>query len=392
MRGRRPHRHLVEHGSPLRRLLVGGAVVAAALSALSGCSSETQTPVEAAQAEVTAKEEALADAEAEATDAEREFCAASATYVTAVDRYGDVLHETAPTVGDVTEAGQDLADPKAETVDAGEAAVDAHEQVARAEKELADARAALAAAQVDAGQAPAEPAPDPTPTATRTVAPAVVTRVEQAETDFADAQAGITDETPLVQAAEQFNAAAVALEMAWLQLFAEAGCFAEQQQEQAVTAVRDYTVALQQALTQAGYYAGEVDGIYGPATVAAVEALQEANGLPQTGTLDKATDEALRAELAALGGAAAEQETATTAAIQQTLALAGYWDGPVDGRWTDELGDAVATLQADLGVPVTGAVDAATVAAFEQAIVDAMASPSPEATSTEPAAEPSPSP
>ena len=76
--------------------------------------------------------------------------------------------------------------------------------------------------------------------------------------------------------------------------------------------------------------------MYGPATVAAVEDLQEANGLPVTGTVDKATAEALQAELEALGGAAAQTTVATTAAVQQTLKLAGFWDGPVDGVWTPD--------------------------------------------------------
>ena len=44
---------------------------------------------------------------------------------------------------------------------------------------------------------------------------------------------------------------------------------------------------------------GSIDGIYGPVTVAAVEELQSANGLPVTGTVDKATAEALNAELLA---------------------------------------------------------------------------------------------
>src|SRR4029453_12429250 len=97
---------------------------------------------------------------------------------------------------------------------------------------------------------------------------------------------------------------------------------------------------LQTALADAGYYEAEVDGVYGPETVAAVEALQKANGLPQTGTLDKETQRALRTEIAAKGGAAAQEETASTAAVQQTLKLVGYWDGPVDGGGTDPLTDA----------------------------------------------------
>ena len=47
--------------------------------------------------------------------------------------------------------------------------------------------------------------------------------------------------------------------------------------------------------------------------------------------MDKATADALQAELVALGGAAAQESVATTAAVQQTLKLVGFWDGPVDG-------------------------------------------------------------
>jgi peptidoglycan hydrolase-like protein with peptidoglycan-binding domain len=211
--------------------------------------------------------------------------------------------------------------------------------------------------------------------------------VQEAEAEFTAAQAGTTDQTPLAQAAEQFNAAAVALEMAWLQLIGDSGCLTDAQQATAATSVSSYTKALQQALADAGYYDAKVDGIYGPKTVAAVEALQKANGLPQTGTLDKASEKALRAELAAKGGAAAQEETASTAAVQQTLKLAGYWDGPVDGVWTDELTVALEKLQKDLGVKITGTVDAATIAALEKAIADIGAEPS-----TVPSTSPSPAP
>ena len=211
--------------------------------------------------------------------------------------------------------------------------------------------------------------------------------MQEAETELAAAQAGITDQTPLAQAAEQFNAAAVALEMAWLQLIGDSGCLTDAQQDQAAKAVTTYTTTLQQALADAGYYEAKVDGVYGPKTVAAVEALQKANGLPQTGTLDKATEKALRSELAAKGGAAAQEETASTAAVQQTLKLAGYWDGPVDGQWTDALTDALEDLQKDLGVKVTGTVDAATIAALEKAITDAG---KPDVPSTSPSPSPTP--
>ena len=196
-------------------------------------------------------------------------------------------------------------------------------------------------------------------------------RVKQAETEFTAAQKGISAQTPLRQAAQQFNAAAVALEMSWLALFADAGCLTDEAQKSAQKAVHDYTAALQQSLSDAGHYSGKVDGVYGPSTVDAVQSLQKAHGLPVTGTVDKATQAALQADLQAKGGAAAQQELASTAAVQQTLKLAGFWDGPVDGQWTPALTEALKEFQTELDVPATGTVDAATVAALEKAIAKA---------------------
>src|SRR5215470_10445379 len=98
--------------------------------------------------------------------------------------------------------------------------------------------------------------PSPTPRPTPLAPSATVNRVKQAEADFTAAQRGITDETPLKQASQQFNAAVVALEMAWLELFADAGCLTDDQQKKAETAVHDYTHALQDSLANAGYYHG----------------------------------------------------------------------------------------------------------------------------------------
>lgn len=51
--------------------------------------------------------------------------------------------------------------------------------------------------------------------------------------------------------------------------------------------------ALQRALTQKGHRLGELDGIYGERTKAAVRAFQRAEGLPATGRADAATLRAL---------------------------------------------------------------------------------------------------
>ncbi|WP_239453445.1 MULTISPECIES: peptidoglycan-binding protein [Microbacterium] len=345
--------------------VVGVAVSAVALAACSGDVSD----VDRAQTKVTAKENAVADAQDAFTAASDEFCEAAESYIGALDRYGDVLADTAPTVGDVRSAGADLAAPREESLDAARAATEAQAELVAAQQELVDARAELAAAQSGPSGTPA-PIEDASPSVTPLAPTSSVNRVEQAEDEFAATQAAITDDTPLHDASEQFNSAAVALEMAWLKLFAETGCLADEPAQQAEAAVRAYTTAIQQELATAGYYAGTVDGIYGPVTVQAVEDLQEAHGLPVTGTVDKATADALDAELAALGSAAAQDSVASTAAVQQTLSLLGFWDGPVDGLWTPELTEAVMAFQVELGVEPTGAVDAATIAAFEQAVAD----------------------
>lgn len=352
---------------------------------LAGCAGDTSS-VERAQAQVTVKEKAVADAEDELDRASAQFCEASETYIVALDRYGDVLNASAPTVGDVRVAGEDLTKPRDEAFDGADAAIEARESLTIAEQELAEARAVLEKAKAGPSGTPAETGAEQ-PTSAPLVPAATVDRVTQAESEFTTAQGAITDQTPLADASEQFNSAAVALEMAWLRLFADAGCIPDERQQQAEAAVSGYTTALQQDLTDAGYYDAGIDGVYGPATVAAVEALQEANGLPVTGTVDTATAEALQAELMALGGAAAKESVATTAAVQQTLALAGYWDGPVDGVWTPELTEALTEFQTELGVEPTGSVDAATIAAFQKAIAElqqpeASPSPSPEPSET----------
>ena len=329
--------------------------------ALSGCGGDGDARATVAQNRVENKQQALDEARTDLTTKATGFCRSAATYIGALDRYGDVLTGTAPTVGDVTEAGADLAEPRSDVISSAEAVQEAKQAVTAAEQELAAAQAALASAS-------ASPSPSPSPSATPLVAASTVDRVKQADADFTTAQKGVAAQSPLADAAERFNAAAVALEMAWLRLFEEAGCLTDEQHQQAKEAARDYTLALQKSLAEADYYQGEIDGVYGPTTVDAVSALQKKHGLPVTGTVDKATDAALRADLAAKGGAAASQEVASTAAVQQTLKLAGHWSGPVDGTWTPALTEALKAFQTELGVKPTGAVDSATVAAVQQKV------------------------
>jgi peptidoglycan hydrolase-like protein with peptidoglycan-binding domain len=55
---------------------------------------------------------------------------------------------------------------------------------------------------------------------------------------------------------------------------------------------------LQQELGQLNYYEGPVDGLMGPQTIAAIKDLQRQAGLPQTGTMNAATQKALENYLA----------------------------------------------------------------------------------------------
>jgi murein L,D-transpeptidase YcbB/YkuD len=273
-------------------------------------------------------------------------------------------------VGDVKDAGSDLTEPRTDVVAAAEQVQAGKQEVAKAEQELAEAYAALASIQPSAS-IPSFASPSPTPT----LPSAAVNRVKQADADFTAAMEGITAQTPLKQASERFNAAAVALEMSWIKLFDETGCLTEDQYEQARKAARDYTLAIQKSLATAGYLKGEVDGVYGPTTVEAVQALQKAHDLPVTGTVDKATDAALKADVEAKGGAEKDEAIASTAAVQQTLKLAGYWSGPVDGNWTPALTEALKSFQTALHVEPTGEVDAATIAAVERALAQRSAAP-----------------
>ena len=218
-------------------LAVRSAVgVASACLVMVGCAGDgdSDDDVQRAQARVEAEQDDLADAQEAAEVAATAFCDQAVEYVTALDRYGDVLTSTKPTVGDVRDAGTDLAEPAEDVAAGAEDAVAAREDVVTAEQDLAVAKAELAEAR---GKSP-----KPTPTSTATVLvpevpPASVDRVQQAQADLDAAVEGISDSTPLAEAAQQLNAAAVALEMSWLRLFSEAGCLTDEQQEQAAAAV-----------------------------------------------------------------------------------------------------------------------------------------------------------
>src|SRR5262249_48700919 len=145
----------------------------------------------------------------------------------------------------VKTAGTDLERPRESVTASARGVVDARDAVARARRELDDAQADLASAQAAASGSSTTATVPKTTTTTTVVPPASIDGVKKAEADFAAASQGITDQTPLVRAAAEFNAAALALELSWLRLFSDAGCLTSEQQQKADAALFEYTAALQ---------------------------------------------------------------------------------------------------------------------------------------------------
>jgi len=366
---------------------VAGALALGALL-LAGCGgsddgSADRTPVEEAQADVDRAQEDRDEAATAFDESSDAFCGDAEDLITVVDEYGRALHADQVTVGEVRSGADDITSAREDAGGSANDAVEDHGALVEAEADLAEAQAELAAAKdAEAGQSTTTSAPSSTTTAPPLVPKETTDRVAAAEQVLETTAKSIDDDTPVVDAGIRLSSAAFAVEVAWLRLFADAGCLAGDQQAQAIEAVVAYTTALQQDLTTAGYYDGEIDGVYGPSTVAAVEALQKAAQLPVTGLVDAATEQALDAAVAETAGAAAAGATTRTAAVQGALKALGYWDGPTDGEPSPALADAVAQLQTDLGLEPTGTIDPATLDAVAAAVEGAKES---STTTTDPA-------
>ncbi len=124
---------------------------------------------------------------------------------------------------------------------------------------------------------------------------------------------------------------------------------------------------LQQRLADKGFAPGPVDGIYGRKTAAAVSSMQRAVGLTETGKLDAASSTALDAYQAPTGSTAASNNPSPTMSIreaQQHLVDAGFNPGPVDGLYGRKTRTGIEAFQRQVGLAVTGKVDAATASAL----------------------------
>ena len=346
--------------------------------ATQGTAAETtqpEDPVAAAEARVEAAESGVTDSQQALEGAHEQFCVDADGYLEVLDRYGKLFTDDAATVGDIQTLGADLVEPRETVASSVNAVEEAKTALAAAGQELVEAQAALVEAIATASSVPTSSTTPGTTTTTTLVPPATIERVQQAEDDLARTGEGITSETPLTEATAEYNSAAFALQIAWLKLYFDAGCLTDEQQAEAVEQVTAYTTTLQTELQLVGYYEGSVDGIYGPLTVDAVKRLQADSDLRETGFVDRATAEALDALLAELELQTAAADLTHTSAVQTVLTLTGFWDAPIDGVWTDELTAALQEFQTALGVDPTGIVDAATLAAFQQALAESQAAP-----------------
>jgi uncharacterized surface protein with fasciclin (FAS1) repeats len=272
-------------------------------------------------------------------EAQAQFCTDVEEYVGVLDTYGGLFEDVELTVGDVRSAADDL-EPAREAVQ--ESAATFQEAVE------ADPNSPVDIELLDSES---------------------IVNVQEAEENFNDAVAGVNDRTRVVDAGVEVTSAAYALQVAWVQLFSDAGCIEDE--AEATEWVSSYVSALQTDLATIGLYNGKIDGIYGPRTIEAVERLQEEAGLEVTGLPDPATQRTLAERLG-------QQESAQVAALQGILTATGHYSGPVDGVWSDAVEEALKALQTELGVPATGVIDAATMRAFEEALAAAGNPPAPE--------------
>ena len=121
---------------------------------------------------------------------------------------------------------------------------------------------------------------------------------------------------------------------------------------------------LQRVMTRLGYYSGPIDGVYGPATTAGVEAMQTALGVTADGIYGPETHAALK-----------NKGKYVVVEIQIALAQYGYYTGPINGVYGAATTRAVKELQTDLGVTADGRFGPETAKAFNEAVASGQLQP-----------------
>jgi peptidoglycan hydrolase-like protein with peptidoglycan-binding domain len=130
---------------------------------------------------------------------------------------------------------------------------------------------------------------------------------------------------------------------------------------------------LQQTLMQAGVsLRGGADGVFGLSTQGALKQYQQLAGLPTSGVVDDATASALASGKSVSGGTTtlvglkSGSAGNSVKALQQALIAVGVpVRGGADGVFGPVTSQALKTFQTSQGLPATGVVDDATVAALQ---------------------------
>ena len=132
----------------------------------------------------------------------------------------------------------------------------------------------------------------------------------------------------------------------------------------------DAVRTLQNNLIRLGYLTGSADGKFGTGTKNAVRAFQAANGLTADGEAGEKTLAAIQAAVSAVTSAATLQEGSrgdAVRALQQKLISLGCMTSSADGIYGTSTKAAVQKFQTQKGMTATGAADAATISAIDQA-------------------------
>jgi peptidoglycan hydrolase-like protein with peptidoglycan-binding domain len=135
---------------------------------------------------------------------------------------------------------------------------------------------------------------------------------------------------------------------------------------------------VQQRLQQQSGYTGQIDGVWGADSQAALERFQQSHGLQVTGQMNQATVATLGIvpdQLLTAGQPVAPVATAVSIAgntlsrsavraIQERLRALNFYNGPLDGIWGGATQQAIERFQQGRGLQVNGQLNPATIGAL----------------------------
>jgi peptidoglycan hydrolase-like protein with peptidoglycan-binding domain len=133
--------------------------------------------------------------------------------------------------------------------------------------------------------------------------------------------------------------------------------------------------SVQAKLQQAGVYAGQVDGVWGADSAAALSRFQQAHQLQVTGQLNQATVATLGLDPNTLFVTPAMVPApvpppldhlmpASVRALQARLGTLGFYSGAVDGVWGDATERGIGSFQRARGLQTDGQLGPATLTAM----------------------------